>query len=65
MKDYIDKYFETISENFIALKNQSSSIESAISSIVSSVIKVDRIYPTSLDLANCRKFENVELHVSE
>ncbi len=37
MKDYIDKYFETISENFIALKNQSSSIESAISSIVSSI----------------------------
>ena len=37
MKDYIHKYLETTSENFIALKNQTGAISSAVNQIVSSI----------------------------
>jgi D-sedoheptulose 7-phosphate isomerase len=37
MKNYINKYFETVSENFLNLKSQSSQINAAVKQIVASL----------------------------
>ncbi len=37
MKNYINKYFETVSENFMNLKSQSSEINAAVDQIVASL----------------------------
>lgn len=41
MKNYINKYFETVSENFLNFKNQTSEINLAVDQIINS-IKSDR-----------------------
>lgn len=43
MKNYIEKYFKTVSENFVKLENQSSEICLAVDSIVSSIKSGNKI----------------------